>query len=179
MKLLLFHVFFMVGYMAALCLAGDHIQVVGSKEDKPLMRGSEEVCHACHAIILEIERSLGSKRSEADVYDAAEGVCHKNVFNVYKFIPPTMAKACAVASGYMEDLEEELLDGGNVRERVCRDLCKGHSFEIPKPYQPSTSKPRKARHLKPGEKTWAKGLPCVVGHTDDSPSPDQMGGLEL
>lgn len=47
--------------------------VFGDDPRKPTEMSDELICHACHAVVTEVEKKLaplGSRRSEADVFDA-------------------------------------------------------------------------------------------------------------
>lgn len=54
------------------------------------------VCHACHAVVLEVVKQLPPRhrRRESDIFAATDALCSKDLFRTYKYPPPAMARGC-------------------------------------------------------------------------------------
>ncbi|MCQ2820499.1 MAG: hypothetical protein MJ252_24815 [archaeon] len=64
------------------------------KSKKPDSISNELYCDSCRAILLEAEKALKGKNSEADVYAYMTGICKPEKYNVYHFPPPDMREGC-------------------------------------------------------------------------------------
>jgi hypothetical protein len=111
----------------------------------------EIVCHACGAVLKEVEKVLklkaGSRRSESDVMDAVAGICVSESFKIYDYPPPKMIKACQkVMDDHDEDVEQAFLRKpkltvADIEEIVCKKPCKGVDRTAPPSTMSSSNSP--------------------------------------
>ena len=85
-----------------------------------------QLCEACNAIVLEVNKRVTVKRTEAEIYDALDGICEEKNLRIYKFIPPKMKQACEkVLDKFSDDMEERLrIPGPDLGERACGEVSR-------------------------------------------------------